>query len=140
MLRILAVFVLGIAVGSSVTTVTGQSSQSGPASQPVVTATHLRLMTVDKGKLDQFSDAWVKTVYAQRIKMGMQIPFAAKIPATNQFVWLITYNGKEPFEKVEQVYYNSPERKQYSPDPAQWIARNEPMILTPVIDLPRGVR
>ena len=140
MLRTIAVFVLGLGVGSAVMPLRGQSSQSAPAAQPVVTATHLRLFTVDKGKLDQFSDAWVKTVYAQRIKMGMQIPFAAKIPATNQFVWLITYSGSEPFEKVEQRYYDSPERKQYSPAPAQWIARNEPMILMPVVDLPRGVR
>ena len=140
MLRTIGVFVLGFALGSSVMTVTGQSTQGGPAAQPLVTATHLRLFTIDRGRLDEFSDAWVKTVYAQRTKMGMKIPFAAKIPATNQFVWLITYGGREPFEKIEQAYYNSPERKQYSPDPQQWIARNEPAILVPVIDLPAGVR
>jgi hypothetical protein len=72
--------------------------------------------------------------------MGMKIPFAAKIPATNQFLWLITYSGTEPFEKIEQAYCSSPERKQYSPDPQRWIARNEPQILVPVIDLPAGVR
>ena len=140
MLRFIGVFVLGVAVGSSVMTVRGQSTQSGSAVPPVVTATHLRLFTIDKGRLDEFSDAWVKTVYAQRTKMGMKIPFAAKIPATNQFLWLITYSGSEPFEKIEQAYYNSPERKQYSPDPQRWIARNEPSILVPVIDLPAGVR
>jgi hypothetical protein len=141
MLRIIGVFVLGFALGSSAMTVTGQSTRSDPAAAPaLVTATHLRLFTIDKGRLDEFSDAWVKTVYAQRTKMGMKIPFAAKIPATNQFVWLITYSGREPFEKIEQAYYNSPERKQYSPNPQQWIARNEPAILVPVIDLPAGVR
>lgn len=139
MLRFIGVFVVGFALGSSVMTVGGQAAQSKPAAAPV-TATHLRLFTIDKGRLDEFSEAWVKTVYAQRTKMGMKIPFAAKIPATNQFLWLITYSGTEPFEKIEQAYYNSPERKQYSPDPQRWIARNEPQILVPVIDLPAGVR
>ena len=140
MLRFIGVFVVGFVLGSSVMTLGGQAAQSKPAAAPAVTATHLRLFTIDKGRLDEFSEAWVKTVYAQRTKMGMKIPFAAKIPATNQFLWLITYSGTDPFEKIEQAYYNSPERKQYSPDPQRWIARNEPSILVPVIDLPAGVR
>ena len=120
------VFVLGFALG--LLRDDGQRAIHAERSRGATTrdSDAPRLFTIDKGRLDEFSDAWVKTVYAQRTKMGMKIPFAAKIPATNQFVWLITYSGSEPFEKIEQAYYNSPERKRSSPDPQQWIARNEP--------------
>jgi hypothetical protein len=100
---------------------------------PVPGIVQLRLYTIDKGKLDDFASAWRASVYTLRTKMGYRIPFAAKIPQTNQFVWLLTYDGPEPWEKKEAAYYASSERKAVSPDPAQWIARPEQMIVQPVV-------
>lgn len=95
----------------------------------------LRLYTIDKGRLDDFASAWRAGVYPLRLKMGYRIPFAAKILETNQFVWLVAYDGAESWEKKEAAYYGSAERKLLSPDPAQWIARPEQLLVHPVVGL-----
>ena len=95
----------------------------------------LRLYTIDKGRLDDFATAWRAGVYPLRLRMGYQIPFAAKIPSTNQFIWLVTYDGPEPWEQKEAAYYGSAERARLSPDPAQWIARPEQLMVSPVVGL-----
>lgn len=106
--------------------------QGGPAPSGSSVA-QLRLYTIDKGRLDDFAAAWRAGVYPLRLKMGYRIPFAAKIPATNQFIWLVTYEGPEAWEKKEAAYYGSPERKLLSPDPAQWIARPEQLSVQPIV-------
>ena len=95
----------------------------------------LRLYTIDKGRLDDFAAAWRSSVYPLRLKMGYRIPFAAKIPETNQFIWLVAYDGPESWEQKEAAYYGSADRKLLSPDPAQWIARPEQLFVQPVVEL-----
>lgn len=109
---------------------TGQSRRAAPSGSSVV---QLRLYTIDKGRLDDFATAWRAGVYPLRLKMGYQIPFAGKIPETNQFIWLVTYDGPEPWEQKEAEYYGSAERKRLSPDPAQWIARPEQFMVKPMV-------
>ncbi len=108
--------------------------QSAVPATGVAGVVQLRLYTIDKGKLDDFANAWRAGVYPLRTKMGYRIPFAAKIPQTNQFIWLLTYDGPDSWEKKEAAYYGSDERKRLSPDPAQWIARPEQLMLQPVVD------
>ena len=110
-------------------------------SRPIVlplpqSVAQLRLYTIDRGRLDDFAAAWHAGVYPLRLKLGYRIPFAAKIPATNQFVWLLTYSGPESWEQKEKEYYGSAARKQLSPDPAQWIARPEQLMVTPIVPGP----
>ena len=93
----------------------------------------MRLYTIDRGRLDDFAAAWRKGVYPLRTRLGYEIPFAAKIPATNQFVWLVKYDGPETFERKEAEYYGSAERAGLSPDPRQWIAGPQQWMVTPVI-------
>jgi hypothetical protein len=115
---------------------TNASSSSPPqaSAQPASSVVQLRLCTIDKGRLDDFARAWHAGVYPLRLKMGYRIPFAATIPATNQFVWLVAYDGPESWEAKEAAYYASAARTQLSPDPAQWIARPEQMMVTPVVN------
>lgn len=123
-----ATSVLTIAV-----TVTVSPSEQAAAPPPGTPVTQLRLYTIDKGRLDDFANAWRAGVYPLRTKLGYRIPFAAKIPATNQFVWLLTYDGPEAWERKEADYYGSAERKSLSPDPAQWIAQPQQLLVTPVV-------
>ena len=145
MRRSMISFVAGLGLGGAVMTHAAQQSSAPPAAQssapshPALGAaaagvTQLRLYTIDKGKLDDFANAWRAGVYPLRTKMGYRIPFAAKIPQTNQFVWLLAYDGPESWEKKEAAYYGSDDRKRLSPDPAQWIARPEQLIVQRVID------
>lgn len=137
MLRTAVVFVAGITLGAVVAD-GSSSAQSRGGSDSGPSLIQLRLYTIDKGRLDDFAKAWRAGVYPLRLKMGDQIPFAATIPATNQFVWLLMNDGRESWEQKEAAYYASAERKQLSPDPAQWIARPEQFMVTPVVNLPAG--
>jgi hypothetical protein len=130
MLRTIVGFAAGLIVGVSVAELASSSQQAAITTRVM----QLRMYTIDKARLDDFAAAWRNGVYPLRLKMGYRIPFAAKIPATNQFVWLLTYDGPESWEKKEAAYYGSAERKTMSPDPAQWIARPEQFVVHPVLD------
>ena len=130
MLRTALAFIFGVGLGAVVVATASESDQPRGDSRVV----QLRLYTIDKGRLDEFAQAWQTGVYPLRRKLGYEIPFAAKIPATNQFIWLLTYSGAETWESKEAAYYGSPERKLLSPDPAQWIARPEQLMVIPVVE------
>ena len=135
MFRTVVAFMAGLAFGAAIVagaSSPGQSRGTPPSGSSIL---QLRLYTIDKGRLDDFATAWRAGVYPLRLKMGYRIPFAATIPATNQFVWLLAYNGPESWEQKEAAYYGSAERKLLSPDPAQWIARPEQLMVTPVVAL-----
>lgn len=140
MLRSALTFSAGVAIGlvaAGATPVVGQAPKPSPPQAGVV---QLRLYTIDKGRLDDFAAAWHAGVYPLRSREGFRIPFAAKIPSTNQFIWLLTYDGPEPWEKKEAAYYGSAARAGLSPDPALWIARPEQWMVTPVVALPGATR
>lgn len=123
--------VAGLVIAATLTA----SPQPAAPPAPGTPVAQLRLYTIDKGRLDDFANAWRAGVYPLRTKLGYRIHFAAKIPTTNQFVWLLTYDGPEAWEKKEAAYYGSAERKSLSPDPAQWIAQPQQLFVTPVVGL-----
>jgi hypothetical protein len=135
MLRSVWVFAAGLGVGVVVTASTSLVGQSRGVPVSQASVVQLRLYTIDKGRLDDFAAAWRAGVYPLRSSLGYRIPFAAKIPSTNQFVWLATYDGSESWERKEAAYYASAARAGLSPDPAQWIARPEQWMVTPVVGL-----
>jgi hypothetical protein len=136
MVRSLMAFAAGLILGTSVMALASSPGQARGTPASGSSIVQLRLYTIDKGRLDDFAAAWRAGVYPLRLKMGYQIPFAAKIPETNQFVWVLAYDGPESWERKEAGYYGSDERKRLSPDPAQWIARPEQLLVTPVVGLP----
>ena len=135
MSRSLMAFAAGLVLGASAVELASSPGRARAIEMPGSSVAQLRLYTIDKRRLDDFANAWRAGVYPLRLKMGYQIPFAAKIPATNQFVWLLTYEGPESWEQKEAGYYGSDARKRLSPDPAQWIARPEQLMVEPVAGL-----
>ena len=133
--RSLTAFAAGLVLGASAVTLASSPSRAGAIAAPGSSVVQLRFYTIDKGRLDDFANAWRAGVYPLRLKMGYQIPFAAKIPSTNQFVWLLAYDGPESWEQKEADYYGSTARKGLSPDPAQWIARPEQLMIQPIVGL-----
>ncbi len=85
----------------------------------------LRIYTINRGQMDAFVKAWQEGVVPLRLKLGFQVSTAWINRETNQFMWVVSYNGPKTWEEVEQAYYNAPERKTLSPDPVQLIARIE---------------
>ncbi len=87
--------------------------------------TQLRLYTIDQGRLRQFAEEWKGSVLPLRLEHGFQVHDAWIIEETNQFAWLISYEGTESWEAKESTYYASEKRKTMEPNPARLIARPE---------------
>jgi hypothetical protein len=92
----------------------------------------LRIYTIHRGKIDEFAGLWRQGIAPLREKVGFQVQGAWVIRETNQFVWLIGYDGPEEWAVIDQAYFDSPERKKMDPDPAQYIARVEQYFVEPV--------
>ena len=88
-------------------------------------ATQIRIYTINRGSLHQFAAEWKEKVYPLRIEHGFQIHSAWLVESTNQFVWLISYEGTESWEAKEEAYYSSAQRKAMEPNPSRLIARSE---------------
>ena len=85
----------------------------------------LRLYTINRGCLRQFAEEWKANVLPLRLEHGFRVPDAWIIEETNQFAWLIGYDGPESWAAKERAYYDSEKRKAMAPNPARLIARPE---------------
>ena len=94
--------------------------------------TQLRRYTINRGKMDEFLEAWKKGVLPLRTKAGFRVEGAWVVQERNEFVWVMTYDGDD-WNTRDKAYYASPERAALNPDPAQLIARAETWFVTPVI-------
>lgn len=91
----------------------------------------LRIYTIEPGRLDEFVAAWSAGVRPLRRRFGFESA-AWTVPEEELFIWLVTYRGEKPFEEADTAYYASPERQGLTPDPAQWILKNETRWISPV--------
>lgn len=87
--------------------------------------TQIRIYTINQDRLDQFAKEWKANVFPLRIEHGFRIDSAWTIKETNQFVWVISYEGQESWEAKESAYYSSVNRKAMQPNPARLISRVE---------------
>ena len=94
--------------------------------------TQLRRYTIHKDKLDAFIDAWTRQVVPLRKKHGFRIDGAWITRDRNEFIWILTYDGPEPWQKKVDDYLSSPERKSMNPDPSQLVAKIEELFISPV--------
>jgi hypothetical protein len=85
----------------------------------------LRVYTINRGALKEFAAEWEKMIKPLRLKLGFKIEGAWTMEATNQFVWIMSYNGPKSWESLDRAYFDSSERRAMQPDPARHIARME---------------
>jgi len=85
----------------------------------------LRTYTLHPGKLNEFVQLFRKQIAPLRLKVGFTITAAWTAPETNQFIWLMAYEGKEDWETLDRKYFDSPERAAMSPNPSALIAKTE---------------
>lgn len=83
----------------------------------------LRRYRIREGKLRQFVEGWKSGVVPLREKFGFMFLGAWTLPESNEFVWVIGYEGD--FEAADRSYYESSERKRLSPDPARYIIETD---------------
>ena len=92
-----------------------------------------RIYTINRGCLHQFAEEWRAKVLPLRIEHGFRIHEAWTIEETNQFAWLISYEGHESWEAKEQAYYSSIDRTAMEPNPARLIARAEEYFIESIL-------
>ncbi len=93
----------------------------------------LRIYTINRGKMDDFVQAWLKGVYPLRLRYGFTIPSAWVVAERNAFVWILGYDGPESWEVREAIYYGSQDRAVLNPDPRQFIAHTEHWFISSVL-------
>lgn len=87
--------------------------------------TQIRLYTINRGQLEQFTREWQEQIRPLRESLGFKVSAAWTVKETNQFVWILSYDGPEDWKSVDATYYNSPMRLAMDPNPARLIARAE---------------
>jgi hypothetical protein len=94
--------------------------------------TQLRIYSINRGALKEFAAEWEQMIKPLRLYLGFEIHGAWTVEATNQFVWIMHYDGPESWETLDQAYFQSPDRHAMNPDPARHIARTEHYSIEPV--------
>ena len=65
----------------------------------------LRRYLIKQGRLDQFITEWKAAVVPLREKFGFTLLGAWSLPESNEFVWVIGYEGD--FKDADLAYYES---------------------------------
>lgn len=91
----------------------------------------IRIYTINKGALEQFVEEWREQLVPLREKHGFCVLESYTLPSTNQFVWLMGFEG-EDWDSADKAYFASPERIAMSPDPGRLIARMENVFVSRV--------
>jgi len=93
----------------------------------------LRIYTINRGSLKEWVSEWNKKIKPLRIKLGFEILGAWTIIENNQFCWILKYDGKEDWEKLDAAFHDSKERRSMKPNPGRHIARAEHYFLNSVL-------
>src|SRR5919204_1829545 len=84
----------------------------------------LRIYTIEPGELAEWIEEWRRHVAPLRERLGFKVVAAWTIEETNQFVWILRFDGAD-WKAADVAYYASPERTAMTPDPARHIAKAE---------------
>jgi hypothetical protein len=91
----------------------------------------LREYTVKPGEMAQWIEEWRSRIVPLRLEFGFRILGAWTVDATDQFVWIIGYDGPKSWQEADSDYYQSSERKALDPDPARHLAHTQTRLMTP---------
>jgi NIPSNAP len=92
----------------------------------------LREYTVKPGEMQEWLGEWRSKIVPLRERHGFEVLGAWTVDSTDQFIWIISYNGPKSWEEANDDYYSSPERKAMDPDPARRLAKTDTRFMTAV--------
>lgn len=92
----------------------------------------LREYTIKPGEMDEWIQEWRSHIVPLRVKAGFKVLGAWRVDGTDQFVWIISYDGPNEWKDADADYYTSPERKALNPDPARHLASTTQRLMSPV--------
>ena len=91
----------------------------------------IRIYTINRGALQTFAEEWRKMLKPLRERLGFKVPAAWTVEETNQFIWLMQLDDAADWDRLDQAYFDSDERKAMEPNPARNIARMEHYFIEP---------
>jgi hypothetical protein len=91
----------------------------------------LRIYDITPGRMDEFVALFWRVAEIRRL-LGFEVLGPWINEETNQFVWIVGYDGPGTFEEATQAYYDSPERASISPSPAEFLETVDTRMLTAV--------
>jgi len=111
----------------------GQAQRRSCEKASKVVEYQVRTFRIQAGKLDDFVAAWRTGVYPLRQAFGFAVVGAWVLPDTQEFLWVLGYDGPEGFAAADAAYYASAERAALNPDPARYIVHAEERFMTSVL-------
>jgi hypothetical protein len=92
----------------------------------------LRIYEVKQGEMAAWVDEWSRLIRPLREQFGFRVLGAWAGEESNTFVWLLGYDGADSYEAADAVYYTSPERAAFDPDPARHLVSTQQLAVEPV--------
>ena len=78
-----------------------------------------------EGELSNFFEEWKNKIKPLRIKLGFRISNSWIDQKNNKFIWILKLENGNDWERLDNQYHNSKERKSMSPNPARNIIAME---------------
>jgi hypothetical protein len=97
-----------------------------------VRTVQLRRYRVAEGQAQAWLGEWAGRVRPLREAHGFEVLGAWTVEETDEFVWVIAYDGPGTFEEADAAYYASPERAALDPDPARHLVETRTDFVTEV--------
>ena len=92
----------------------------------------IREYTVKPGEMQEWIAEWRSRIVPLRMKHGFRVIGSWTIDGTDQFIWIIGYDGPNSWKDADAGYYKSPEREAMDPDPARHLAQVSARLMTAV--------
>jgi NIPSNAP len=92
----------------------------------------LRRYTIAAGAMPQWVAEWSARIRPLRERHGFRVLGAWVVEGSDEFVWLLGYDGPGSWQDADAAYYASPERTMLDPDPARHIAGTRLDFVEPV--------
>jgi hypothetical protein len=84
-----------------------------------VRTVQLRRYKIAPGRMEVWVGEWRERVRPLREAHGFQVVGAWIVEDSDEFVWVIAYDGAGSFEEADAAYHASPGRAALDPDPAR---------------------
>lgn len=81
----------------------------------------VRIVRITDGKMDDFVSAWTAQIARLRRRFGFTIEGAWAIDETNEFIWVLGYDGDEGFAAAEKRYRESEDRLSVDDGSTEWV-------------------
>ena len=90
----------------------------------------LRIYDLKPGTMEEFAAQVDKEILPIRLDHGFRRSGPWMVEETNQYVWIVHYDGDETFEEAERRYYADPRHGERSFVPMDYIDRIDARMLT----------